>query len=112
MKKIILLLISLITCGCSNQFLSDKELNNIIKENNYVILDVRTEEEYNNIHIRDAINIPYDEINEKTELDKNKIILVYCQSGKRSNIAYKTLKDLEYKVYDLGSINTIKLEKI
>ena len=63
------------------------------------------------MHVKDSINIPYNEINKNSDIDKNKIILVYCRSGKRSNMAYQTLKDLGYEVYDLGSIDNIKLEK-
>lgn len=98
-------------CGCSSQFLSETELNEIIKNDNYVIIDVRTKEEYEELHVKDSINIPYNEINKNSDIDKNKIILVYCKSGKRSNMAYQTLKDLGYEVYDLGSIDNIKLEK-
>lgn len=111
MKKIILIIIAVLLCGCSNQFLSNEELNEIIKKDNYLIIDVRTSEEYNELHIKESINIPYDEININFDISKNKIILVYCRSGNRSNIAYQTLKDLGYEVYDLGSIDNIKLEK-
>lgn len=111
MKKIVLIIIAILLCGCSSQFLSNEELNEIIKKDNYTIIDVRTKEEYEESHIKDSINIPYDEITEDSNIDKNKTILVYCRSGKRSNMAYQTLKDLGYKVYDLGSIDNIKLEK-
>ena len=111
MKKIILIIIAILLCGCSSQFLSETELNEIIKNDNYVIIDVRTKEEYEELHVKDSINIPYNEINKNNDIDKNKIILVYCRSGKRSNMAYQTLKDLGYEVYDLGSIDSIKLEK-
>ena len=109
MKKVIILMLACLLCGCSNQ-LSKKELNNIIKEDNYVLIDVRTESEYNELHIKDSINIPYDQINDK-DIDKSKIVLVYCASGKRSKFAYDELSKLGYKVYDLGSINSIDLEK-
>ena len=112
MKKIILIIIGVLLCGCSSQFLSNEELNEIINNNNYIIIDVRTKEEYNELHVKDSINIPYDEINKETKLDKNKTILVYCKSGKRSNKAYQTLNNLGYEVYDLGSIDNIKLEKV
>lgn len=111
MKKIILIIIAILLCGCSSQFLSNEELNEIIKKDNYIIIDVRTKEEYNELHVKDSINIPYDEINKETKLDKNKTILVYCKSGKRSDTAYQTLNSLGYEVYDLGSIDNIKLEK-
>ena len=111
MKKIILIIIAVLLCGCTKQFLNDTELNEIIKKDNYIIIDVRTKEEYDELHVKDSINIPYDEITKETDIDKNKIILVYCRSGKRSNMAYQTLNSLGYEVYDLGSIDNIKLEK-
>ncbi len=108
MKKIVIILIIIITvCGCS----SKDKLDKIISENNYIIVDVRTEEEYNISHLKDSINIPYDEIDKSIKLDKNKIILVYCKSGTRSKIAYNNLTNLGYKVYDLGSYEEINLPK-
>lgn len=111
MKKILLIIgVCLIICGCGKKEESN-ELDKILAENNYVIVDVRTKEEYEESHIVDAINIPYDDISEKTDLDKNKTILVYCKSGNRSSIAFKTLTTLGYKVYDLGAFSEIDMSK-
>ena len=77
---------------------------------NYIIVDVRTAEEFMDGHLVGAINIPYDEI-DTVELDKTKNIFVYCKSGKRSGIAFHTLQELGYHVYDLGSYDDIDLEK-
>ena len=110
MKKILIVLIlSLTLCGCNNE----KELNleTVMKENKYVIVDVRTKEEYDESHLKESINIPYNEIDESIELDKEKVILVYCRSGNRSSIAYETLNDLGYTVYDLGAFSEIDLPK-
>ena len=110
MKKILIVLIlSLTLCGCNNE----KELNleTVMKENKYVIVDVRTKEEYDESHLKESINIPYNEIDENIELDKEKVILVYCRSGNRSSIAYDTLTDLGYIVYDLGAFSKIDLPK-
>lgn len=111
MKKILFILfISLIITGCSS---SEDSLNldQILEIGNYVIIDVRTEEEYSSGHVMDAINIPYDEIDERLEIDKEKTILVYCQSGNRSSIAYNILKNLGYEVLDLGAYESISLPK-
>lgn len=107
MKKIIITIIILISCGCKIQ--KSTELENIINSNNYIIIDVRTNEEYKESHLKGSINIPYDEINE--DLDKNKTILVYCQSGRRSKIAYDKLNSLGFTVYDLGAFSEINLPK-
>lgn len=105
MKKILILLI-LILCGCNSNKL---DLNKIMEENQYIIIDVRTKDEYLESHVIDSINIPYDEIDET--IDKSKVILVYCKSGKRSEIAYNKLKTLGYEVHDLGAFDTIDLPK-
>lgn len=110
MKKIILLvLILIIICGCSNK--KNTKLSKILKDDNYIIVDVRTKEEYNEGHIVEAINIPYDVIEKSSMLDKDKTIIIYCRSGNRSKIAYDKLKSLGYDVLDLGAYENINLEK-
>lgn len=79
-------------------------------EKDYIILDVRTQEEYDEGHIENAILIPDFEIEEKAEsvlTDKNALILVYCRSGRRSKIASEKLAEMGYKnVKEFGGINT------
>ena len=73
-----------------------------------VILDVRTEEEFDDGHIRNAVLLPDYEISEKAEsvlADKNQTILIYCRTGRRSAIAAKELISMGYtSVYDFGGI--------
>ena len=69
------------------------------EEADYIILDVRTKEEYASGHIPNAINIPNEVIGseEIPELpDKDQLILVYCRSGNRSKQASKKLANLGY----------------
>lgn len=77
-------------------------------ENGYVILDVRTQEEYNETHIDGAILIPDYEITAKAEnilKDKNQLILVYCRSGRRSKNAASELVKLGYtNIKEFGGI--------
>ncbi len=87
-------------------------LEKVLKENNYIIVDVRTKEEYQKSHIKKSINIPFDEIDDDITLDRNKTILVYCKSGKRSRIAYETLIKLGYHTINLGAYEDISLEKV
>ena len=74
----------------------------------YIILDTRTQEEYDEGHIPGAILIPYDEIAEKAEAmltDRNQLLLVYCRSGRRSKIAAETLVELGYtNIREFGGI--------
>ena len=109
MKKIIVLLLSILIIGGCNKVKDD--LQTIISENNYTIVDVRTKEEYEEGHLVNAINIPYDEIEENV-FAKDRTILVYCKSGQRSKKAYESLKKMGYKAYDLGAYDKIdKFEK-
>ena len=108
MKKIVFVFLILLLVGCNNKEVS--ELEKILSKNNYIIVDVRTKEEYDGGHVKGSINIPYDVI-ENSNLDKTKTILVYCKSGARSKKAYDTLVSLDYDVYNLGSYSDITLEK-
>jgi len=108
MKKILIaMVVCLMLCGCGK---SDG-IEEIMKKNEYVIVDVRADFEYKTGHLVGAINIPYDEIDENVNLDKDKVIFVYCKSGNRSSIAYETLTNLGYTVYDLGAFSEIDLPK-
>ena len=77
-------------------------------ESDYIILDVRTEEEFNEAHIEGAVLIPDYEISAKAEsilTDKEQLILVYCRSGRRSKNAAKELATLGYtNVKEFGGI--------
>jgi len=74
----------------------------------YVLLDVRTVEEFNEVHIKGALLIPDSEISSRAadELpDKSVLILVYCRSGRRSESAARELVDMGYtNVNDFGGI--------
>lgn len=78
-----------------------EDLENIDFDNT-ILLDVRTEMEFNNGHIEGAINIPVDELRYRlNELDKNKEILEYCQVGLRGYIADRILNQNGFKVKNL-----------
>ncbi|HTO17194.1 MAG TPA: rhodanese-like domain-containing protein [Edaphocola sp.] len=126
MKKIILILFSglyLVSCQAQNQdevnhepqsqtqnkskysVLSQSEFEKAISSGDKTIVDVRTPEEYNEGHIKNARNIDYFDSDFQTKmaaLDKEKPIYIYCKSGNRSGKAGKILVDLGFKeVYDL-----------
>ena len=118
MKKIILiLLIILLLSACSPndgnlgyEQISMEEAKVIIEEEKgYIILDVRTPDEFTEKHIPNAINIPNETIGteEIAELpDKEQKILVYCRSGNRSKQASEKLAKLGYtNVVEIGGIN-------
>ena len=78
------------------------------RESDYIILDVRTLEEYVQGHIPNAILLPDYDIEEKAEevlKDKKQLILVYCRSGRRSKLASEKLVQLGYtNIYEFGGI--------
>lgn len=84
------------------------------EEENIVILDVRTQSEYESGHIKGAICIPNESISESVSdflKDKDQTILVYCRSGNRSKQASQKLVDLGFTdVREFGGINTWQYE--
>jgi rhodanese-related sulfurtransferase len=81
--------------------LTSNEFENEIKKNpNAVIIDVRTPAEYQSGHIPNALNIDISsaEFPEKIdELDRNKDYYVYCRSGGRSNTACQYMVSVGFK---------------
>lgn len=91
------------------QYVSMEEITTIMQGNtNYIILDVRTIEEYNQGHIPNAICIPNETIDETvtTKLpNKDQLILIYCRSGNRSKQAALKLQQLGYtNLVEFGGI--------
>ena len=109
MKKIISLIVCVLlltACGSSYQTIDSNKAMELI-ENDAVVIDVRSNEEYNTGHIEDSINIPVDTIT-TVDYDKETVIIVYCATGMRSANAAKELINLGYtNVYNLdgGLIN-------
>ena len=79
-------------------------------QTDYLILDVREQDEYNSGHIPGATLFPVGSIDEQTAQqlipDKDTLLLVYCRSGNRSKTAAAALAELGYtQVYEFGGIN-------
>ena len=120
MKKLIFLLLAvmmLTACGQDKENdqgaiyvnITAEEAKQIMdSQEGYIILDVRTQEEYDQGHIPGAIVISREEIVEKAEevlTDKDQLILVYCRSGRRSKIAAEALVELGYtNIKEFGGI--------
>lgn len=120
MKRIlILLLAAVLLTACGQNGGNDREESyvNITaaeakeimdREEGYVILDVRTQAEYDEGHIPGAVLIPDTEIEAWAEAelpDKDQLILVYCRSGRRSKLASEILVQLGYtNIREFGGI--------
>lgn len=119
-KRILVLTAALLLSGCTaspeesggkinyQQVTAAEAVSLMDTEEEYIILDVRTREEYENEHIPGAICIPNETIGAKEipELpDKNQLILVYCRSGNRSKQAAEKLAALGYtSIVEFGGI--------
>ena len=118
-KKLIPILLStLMLGGCAvmsddqtntyRQITMDEAVNMMAQETGYIILDVRRPDEFAAGHIPNAINVPNETIgtDEIPELpDKNRLIMVYCRSGRRSKEASEKLVKLGYtNIVEFGGI--------
>ena len=120
MKKLIFVLLAamlLTACGQDKENdqeavyvnITAEEAKQIMdSEEGYIILDVRTQEEYDQGHIPGAILIPDTEIEATAEevlTDKDQLLLVYCRSGRRSKLASEILVELGYtNIKEFGGI--------
>lgn len=120
MKKLLIIALAvmlLTACGQANENPKEAIYMNINAEqakkimdteSGYIILDVRTQEEYDEAHIPGAIVIPNTELEVRAESelpDKDQMILVYCRSGRRSKLAADILVELGYtNIYEFGGI--------
>ena len=120
MKKLVFLLLAvmlLTACGQTKENDQEAAYMNITaeearqimdSEDGYIILDARTQEEYDQGHVPGAIVISHEEIAEKAEevlTDMDQLILVYCRSGRRSKIAAEALVELGYtNIREFGGI--------
>lgn len=108
---------SVLLMGCSSsdsgeidyrKISADEAVEMMENEKDYIILDVRTEEEFEEQHIPDAVNVPNETIgkDEIPELpDKEQLIMVYCRSGNRSKQASEKLVKLGYSnIVEFGGI--------
>ena len=77
------------------------------KAGSYLLVDVRTPEEYASGHIPTAINIPVDEISSRPPTkDLSALIVVYCRSGNRSGAAQRALQGMGYtNVVNFGAVS-------
>ena len=107
----LVLLLTACAQAASYEQITQEEAKQIMDTTNgYILLDTRTQEEYDQSHIPGALLIPHTEIAQRAEEelpDKDQVILVYCRSGNRSKQASEVLAELGYtNVKEFGGINT------
>ena len=107
----LVLLLTACAQAASYEQITQEEAKQIMDTTNgYILLDTRTQEEYDHSHIPGALLIPHTEIAQRAEAelpDKDQVILVYCRSGNRSKQASEVLAELGYtNVKEFGGIHT------
>ena len=84
-----------------NKIITPEELKANFSE--YLIIDTRSENQYNSAHIEGAINIPLEKLREKlNELPRDKKIVVHCNKGTTGNVAQNILLNYGFDVYNLS----------
>lgn len=112
-KSLFLIAVFLLSCTTTSERnnnvvenVSAKQAQTIMEDTTIVVLDVRTAEEYNDGHIKNAVNIDFRSANfvsEMQKLDKNTTYVMHCKSGGRSSMALEKIKDLGFtKIYHMN----------
>ena len=124
MRKIVICLICLVfITGCTNNvekndftLINANEAYKMIRNEEVIIIDVRSKEEYDTGHLKNSVNIPHTDIEDEIEdivKDLNEKIIIYCRSGARANAASSVLAKLGYKnVYTFGGLDSWDYELV
>ena len=106
-KYLFLVIMFLLSCTSTTERdnnmtenVSAKQAQTIMQDSSVVVLDVRTAQEYNEGHIKNAVNIDFRSqnfVSEMQKLDKNTTYVMHCKSGGRSTMALDKIKDLGFK---------------
>lgn len=109
--KFSLIFITVLNLSCQNKradskitMIDSEEMKILLEENEIQLIDVRTVEEFNEHYIKGAENIVYDSnFDQKlNQLDKDKPLVVYCRSGRRSAASAEILEKKGFtKIYEL-----------
>lgn len=99
------------------QTISAQEAHDMLTSDRHLIVDVRTQEEYDVGHVPNAVLLPLDEITPQTAEgiapDKEKPVFLYCRSGRRSAEAAQLFAGYGYEqVYDFGGVQSWPYELV
>lgn len=96
--------------GINYKLIPFESAKDMIEKNDVLLIDVRTANEYDLMHIKNAINIPVNEIEQKIfQVDSTHPLMVYCSSGARSKTAIQILNNLGYNniyIWEYGALAT------
>ncbi len=113
-QKIIALVILCLVVGCTSEPKPpDQDVKALLQEG-AVLVDVRSQEEFDSGHLKEALHLPFEQILElpqKAKVTQDSVIVVYCQSGGRASKAKKTLDEAGYKnVHNAGGYEGLKAQ--
>lgn len=99
---------------CANKYVynlvSFEQAKDMIENKKVLLIDVRSKNEYDLMHITNAVNIPVDEIEKRIFIyEQNTPIMIYCSSGARSKTALRILNNLGYTniyIWEYGALAT------
>jgi len=102
---IIAFLLGFVACNRSQEAQAKgTQARELVEKQGAQLVDVRSPAEFSSGHISGAKNIPLPELDARSgELSKDKPVVLYCRSGRRSATGAKQLEARGYKVYDLGA---------
>ena len=109
MKKIILVVMLILSIALPaiatppKSVMSPEARDLLAKNRNIFLLDVRTPEEYRQAHLHGAVLVPINEVEKRlAEIPKNRVVVVYCAVGSRSNLVAGFLAGKGYReVYNM-----------
>ena len=94
--------------GASEPTISSDEAKALVRQG-ALLLDVRTTGEFASGHVEGAVNIPVQELETRLPAEKDRAVVLYCQSGRRSAAAKDVLLEAGFtKVFDLGAMSNWK----
>lgn len=113
MNKVISLLLTTICVGLMSpmSYASERaEKGWQLVERGAMIVDVRTPQEFSNGHLNNAVNFPLSELDQHfKDIDKDRLIVLYCRSGNRSGQAYKYLQSQGFtNLYNAGGFEELQ----
>ena len=89
--------------------ISPREIDSYLFKPDYILIDIRTPRDFRRQHIKGAVCIPYEDLQERVCLLRHKTLILYCERGSTSMKAARELAEAGYRVLTLvGGIQSYK----